>query len=134
MSFSLLKLEKQHFLARTHIEYFHLIFLWPLGYTYLIKKYGCHTHYPGIFFSISVLSGYRVAVFERLLSKVPYALMQGLWSYGGGFVILNTVLYCWLICNLIKMKGLLGIIVYSEKASRPPFHSADKSHFLACCV
>ena len=48
-SFSLLKLEKPHFLARTHIEYFYLSIFVILG----------------IFFSISVL--FRVPCQQRLL-------------------------------------------------------------------
>ena len=56
-SFSLLELKKPHFLARTHIEYFHFSIFVTLG-VYLIKK--IWVTYPGIFFSIWVLVGFTV--------------------------------------------------------------------------
>ena len=58
-SFSLLRLEKPHFLARTHMEYFHLGIFMTLGGN-LIKKYECHAQ---AFFSVfQSFSGNRASL------------------------------------------------------------------------
>ena len=77
-SFSLLNLEKQHFLGRIHIEYFHLSFFVILG-VYLIKKYGCHTQ---AFFSLfQSFSGCRVPGLSYIIFRF--------WSFSKSWSIIN---------------------------------------------